>query len=97
MYHNSLLEEIGDYKTALEHLDKIKDNVTDKRGWKEKRAFYLKELGHTDDAKAIYQDLLSENPHNRDYVKSLLALEGLLDEKGMFEQLCTVCDDDDIH
>ncbi|KAI9484379.1 NMDA receptor-regulated protein 1-domain-containing protein [Zychaea mexicana] len=80
MYHNSLLEEMGDFKGALEHLDKIENQVMDKRAAREKRAYFQTKLDQKEEAEKGYWNLVAENPHDRAYVKALLALKGLDDE-----------------
>lgn len=86
MYHNSLLEEKGDYQAALDHLETIKEKVTDQRSLKEKRAAFLAKLDKVEEAEAAYRGLISENPHDRAYIKALLALKGL--ENGRNDRLC---------
>ncbi|ORZ01390.1 NMDA receptor-regulated protein 1-domain-containing protein [Syncephalastrum racemosum] len=80
MYHNTLIEETGDYAAALKHLDAVEAKVTDSRGVQEKRALYLSKLGKQAEAEAEYRKLISENPHDRGYTKSLLALRNLDEE-----------------
>jgi hypothetical protein len=41
MYKNMVLEEMGDYKRALAHLEQFKSKVVDRLSWKEKRGMYL--------------------------------------------------------
>ncbi|KAL0091618.1 NMDA receptor-regulated protein 1-domain-containing protein [Phycomyces blakesleeanus] len=77
MYHNTLLEESGNYQAALDHLVEIEPKVTDKSGWKEKRALFLAKLGKVEEADAAYRLLISENPYNGQYVKGLLVATGL--------------------
>jgi peptide alpha-N-acetyltransferase len=78
MYHNMLLEETADFQAALDHLEKIQPEVTDKRAWKEKKALYLGKLGKKEQAEAAYRDLIRENPNDANYINALLALK----EKG---------------
>ncbi|KAG2219992.1 hypothetical protein INT45_001891 [Circinella minor] len=80
MYHNSLLEEMGDHKGALEHLEKIENEVMDKRALREKRAELQSKLGQKDEAEKGYWGLVEENPHDRAYIKALLTLKGLDEE-----------------
>lgn len=75
MYHNSLLEEAGDYQVAFDHLIEIESNVTDKRAWKEKHAVYLVRLDKKVEAEKAYRLLISENPHNINYIKEFLELK----------------------
>lgn len=75
MYHNMLLEETGDFQSALDHLLEIESQVTDKRAWKEKNALYLVKLGRKEEGEKAYRILISENPHNSAYINELLALK----------------------
>lgn len=90
MYHNSLLEEKGDYQAALEHLDSIKDKVTDQRSLKEKRASFLAKLDKVEEAEIAYRGLISENPHDRAYIKALIALKGLENGKDNVDHILRV-------
>ncbi|CAG8567067.1 5151_t:CDS:10, partial [Paraglomus brasilianum] len=71
MYHNYVIEEMGNIERALGHLDSIKDNVVDKRAWKEKRAQFLLKLNRLDEAEQVYQELVRENPDCYEYFKGL--------------------------
>lgn len=75
MYHNMLLEETGDFQSALDHLLEIESQVTDKRSWKEKNALYLVKLDKKEEGEKAYRILISENPHNAAYIKALLDLK----------------------
>ncbi|KAI8884470.1 N-terminal acetyltransferase A, auxiliary subunit [Backusella circina FSU 941] len=77
MYHNSLLEEAGEYQEALDHLNEIESKVTDKRTWKEKNALYLAKVGKKEESEIAYRLLISENPHDKSYIIALLELKGL--------------------
>lgn len=78
-----LLEETGDFQSALDHLLEIEPKVTDKRAWKEKNALYLVKLGRKDEAEKAYRILISENPHNVAYITELLTLK----EKGSTDRM----------
>ncbi|KAF9961979.1 N-alpha-acetyltransferase 16, NatA auxiliary subunit [Mortierella alpina] len=97
LYHNSLLEETGDFQAALDHLASIEKHVCGRKAIMEKRAKYLFELGRLDEAEAGYRALLALNPDNMAYFEGLrkslgLGGEQLTAEKQvklleMFEQL----------
>ncbi|KAI9277379.1 NMDA receptor-regulated protein 1-domain-containing protein [Sporodiniella umbellata] len=72
MYHNSLLEESGDYQVAYDHLISNESGVTDKKAWKEKHALYLVKLDKKEEAEKAYRLLISENPNNISYIKNFL-------------------------
>ncbi|KAH7036515.1 NMDA receptor-regulated protein 1-domain-containing protein [Linnemannia elongata] len=71
LYHNTLLEEVGDFQVALDHLDTIEKQVCDRKAIKEKRAKYFLALGRLTEAEAAYRDLLALNPDNMAYFEGL--------------------------
>lgn len=71
LYHNTLLEEVGDFQVALDHLDTIEKQVCDRKAVKEKRAKYFLALGRLAEAEAAYRDLLALNPDNMAYFDGL--------------------------
>ncbi|KAF9551479.1 N-alpha-acetyltransferase 16, NatA auxiliary subunit [Mortierella hygrophila] len=71
LYHNTLLEETGDFQVALDHLDTIEKQVCDRKAIKEKRAKYFLALGRLTEAEAAYRELLSLNPDNMAYFEGL--------------------------
>ncbi|KAF8940408.1 N-alpha-acetyltransferase 16, NatA auxiliary subunit [Haplosporangium gracile] len=71
LYHNTLLEEVGDFQVALDHLDTIEKQVCDRKAIKEKRAKYYLTLGRLAEAEATYRDLLALNPDNMAYFEGL--------------------------
>ncbi|KAL7330184.1 hypothetical protein PS15p_205159 [Mucor circinelloides] len=89
MYHNMLLEETGDFQSALDHLNEIEPQVTDKRAWKEKNALYLEKLGRKEEAEKAYRILISENPHNIAYITELLSLKEKSEVNGVLGDLFT--------
>lgn len=89
MYHNMLLEETGDFQSALDHLNEIEPQVTDKRAWKEKNALYLEKLGRKEEAEKAYRILISENPHNIAYITELLSLKEKSEVNGLLSDLFT--------
>ncbi|GAA5798156.1 hypothetical protein HPULCUR_003556 [Helicostylum pulchrum] len=87
MYHNMLLEETGDFQSALDHLLEIESQVTDKRAWKEKNALYLVKLGRKEEGEKAYRILISENPHNSAYINELLALKDKAEINAVLSEL----------
>lgn len=77
LYHNSLLEEIGDIQVASDHLESIAKDVIDRRTVKEKRAKYLLALGRLEAAEVAYRDLLDVNPDGVGYFEGLRQSLGL--------------------
>ncbi|RIA85284.1 NMDA receptor-regulated protein 1-domain-containing protein [Glomus cerebriforme] len=73
LYHNLIIEESGKFEKALEHLESIKDDVCDRRSWKEKRAFFLLKLERYQEAEEAYGDLIADNPDCYDYYNGLLS------------------------
>ncbi|EIE91923.1 hypothetical protein G6F46_008235 [Rhizopus delemar] len=89
MYHNTLLEEAGDYQAALDHLLEIEPNVTDKGKWKEQHALYLVKLDKKEEAEKAYRLLISENPHNVKYIKDFLSLKSTASKNDILAELFT--------
>jgi peptide alpha-N-acetyltransferase len=77
LYHNSLIEETGDIKGALEHLSTIEKHVCDQKSLKEKRAQFHLALGQPEIAEAEYRALLAHNPDNWAYFDGLRKSTGL--------------------
>ncbi|KAF9195710.1 N-alpha-acetyltransferase 16, NatA auxiliary subunit, partial [Haplosporangium sp. Z 27] len=77
LYHNTLLEEVGDIEVALDHLNTIESHVCDRKNVKERRAKYLLALGRLSEAESAYRDLLSVNPDNMAYFEGLRKSIGL--------------------
>ncbi|KAF9982160.1 N-alpha-acetyltransferase 16, NatA auxiliary subunit, partial [Modicella reniformis] len=77
LYHNSLIQESGDIKGALDHLETIEKHLCDQKASKEKRAQYLLSLDRREEAEAAYRVLLSHNPDNFAYFDGLLKSIGL--------------------
>ncbi|KAF9353908.1 N-alpha-acetyltransferase 15, NatA auxiliary subunit [Mortierella sp. NVP85] len=87
LYHNSLIEETGDIKGALEHLSTIEKHVCDQKSLKEKRAQFHLALGQPEKAEAGYRALLAHNPDNLAYFDGLRKSTGLgADELSAEEQ-----------
>jgi tetratricopeptide (TPR) repeat protein len=82
MYKNMVLEEMGDYKRALSHLEQFKTKVVDRLSWKEKRAEMLLKIGNLSDAEAQYRELIKGNPENLKYFKGLEASLNLTPSQG---------------
>ncbi|KAG0207111.1 N-alpha-acetyltransferase 16, NatA auxiliary subunit [Mortierella sp. GBA30] len=92
LYHNTLLEESGDFQAALDHLDSIEKLVCDRKSIKEKRAKYLFELGHLKDAESGYRALLALNPDNMAYFEGIRKSLGLGGEQLSAENEAKVLD-----
>ncbi|KAF9357803.1 N-alpha-acetyltransferase 16, NatA auxiliary subunit [Mortierella sp. NVP85] len=77
LYHNTLLEELGDIQVALDHLESIEKRVLDYKTIKERRGKYLVALGQLEAAEAVYRNLLTINPDNVSYYEGLRKSLGL--------------------
>ncbi|CAG8463054.1 5199_t:CDS:10 [Diversispora eburnea] len=71
LYHNLILEESGNIKAALEHLESIKEETCDRRTWKEKRAQFLLKLDRFQEAEEAYLELIDDNPDCYSYYEGL--------------------------
>jgi len=72
LYKNMIIEESGNLQVALDHLEEIKTQVTDKEDWKIKRAHYLSKLGRLEESAEQWKVLIHENPENVLYHEGLL-------------------------
>ncbi|KAF9394805.1 hypothetical protein CPC16_010160 [Podila verticillata] len=77
LYHNSILDEMGDAQVALDHLNAIEKHLCDRTAIKERRAKYLLALGRLEEAEAAYRLLISHNPDNFAYFSGLRKSVGL--------------------
>ena len=73
LYKNMLYEERGDLTRALAHLDESEPEVVDKIGMKETKARILLQLRRFDEARAVYDAMLSRNPEHMGYHAGLQA------------------------
>ncbi|KAG0201400.1 N-alpha-acetyltransferase 16, NatA auxiliary subunit [Mortierella sp. GBA30] len=86
LYHNSMLEDMGDFQAALEHLDMIERHVCDRKAIMENRAKFLLGLGRQEEAEAAYRALITHNPDNFTYMDGLRKSLGLGGEILMAEE-----------
>ncbi|CAG8494448.1 1112_t:CDS:10, partial [Scutellospora calospora] len=77
LYHNLIIEESDNTEAALKHLESIKDNICDRRTWKEKRAQFLLKLNRLQEAKAAYEELINDNPDCYGYYEGLQIAKGI--------------------
>ncbi|CAK4665775.1 hypothetical protein LEN26_012402 [Aphanomyces euteiches] len=73
LYQNELIEEKGDLKESLAHLERIKPFVLDTLVWRQRKADILVKLHEYDEAIAIYQELLDINEDHYGYHRGLQA------------------------
>ncbi|CAN6625407.1 N-terminal acetyltransferase A complex subunit Nat1p [Trichomonascus vanleenenianus] len=71
LYKNRIIYEGGDVGRALQNLEEIKDNVTDRLAVREYRAKYLLELGKLKEAEREYRALIKRNSECVDYYHGL--------------------------
>ncbi|KAJ3204479.1 hypothetical protein HK099_001110 [Clydaea vesicula] len=77
LYKNLILEEMGDLKVALTHLERIKKNVLDLTSWKESKARILMKLKNFELASIIFSELFESNSDSLEYLKGLEECRGL--------------------
>ncbi|TPX33987.1 hypothetical protein SmJEL517_g03200 [Synchytrium microbalum] len=73
LYRNTIIEESGDYSTALDDLYQIGSKVIDKKAFKETRARLLLKSGKKPEAEQVYRSLVKENPDCLPYLEGLQA------------------------
>ncbi|XP_064480526.1 N-alpha-acetyltransferase 15, NatA auxiliary subunit-like [Ornithodoros turicata] len=71
LYQNQVMQEAGEQKEALHHLDEYKEQIRDELAWYEARASLLLELGKYQAAESDYRELLQRNPENHQYYYGL--------------------------
>ncbi|KAJ3218811.1 N-alpha-acetyltransferase 16, NatA auxiliary subunit [Dinochytrium kinnereticum] len=76
LFKNFILEDLGKFKEAIEHLNEIEKKVLDKKSWKEAKARILLKMGEKAQAEVAYKALLRMNPDNEQYVRELLKCKG---------------------
>ncbi|CDO95714.1 unnamed protein product [Kluyveromyces dobzhanskii CBS 2104] len=96
MYKNDLLyRNAGNDKKslekALEHLEKVQDDVYDKFGWLERKASILMKLGRSREASLVYRTLIKRSPDDFKYYRLLevsLGIQGNESlKKALYEKL----------
>ncbi|KAK9371241.1 NMDA receptor-regulated protein 1-domain-containing protein [Lipomyces kononenkoae] len=80
LYKNMIIYESGNVARALEHLESIADQVTDKLSVMESRAKYLLELERLPEATVAYRKLLNRNPDNKEYFFGIERALGVQDD-----------------
>ena len=76
LYQNMVIQESGDIKSALEHLEQYKDQICDKVTWLETKGNQLLLQKSNADAAQVFRTLIDRNPENHTYYFRLLeALE----------------------
>lgn len=73
LYKNMILEESGQFKQALEHLDDVADQLVDRTAVLEAKARLYTALGADGSAITTLNRLMDSNPDNRDYQHALLS------------------------
>jgi tetratricopeptide (TPR) repeat protein len=82
LYRYSILKQSGQLQTALDYLNSIEPEVTDKFLWKEEKATLHNSLGQKDLSEKFWRELINFNPDNHKYHKGLTTTMGLVpDEK----------------
>ncbi|KAJ1654570.1 hypothetical protein IWQ61_005520 [Dispira simplex] len=79
LYKNYLMELVGDYQKALDHLDSIRDQICDSLGWREKRADLLFKLERWSEAETAYRTLIDENADHQQYLWRWLQARKIVD------------------
>ncbi|KAJ8099188.1 NMDA receptor-regulated protein 1-domain-containing protein [Lipomyces tetrasporus] len=80
LYKSMIIYESGNVKRALEHLESVADQVTDKLSLMEYRAKYLLDLERLPEAVKAYTKLLRRNPDNKEYFFGLEKALGIKDD-----------------
>jgi tetratricopeptide (TPR) repeat protein len=77
LYRNMIIEEMGEYERALEHLDTIFDTSLDRTSVMEAQARLYLKLGKKEEAEKAYRALVERNNEYRLYYENLEIALGL--------------------
>jgi len=72
LYQNMVIQESGDLKGALEHLEQYKDQICDKVTWLETKGKQMLQQERRAEAAEIFRGLADRNPENHAYYFQLL-------------------------
>ncbi|KAF9408017.1 N-alpha-acetyltransferase 15, NatA auxiliary subunit [Podila epigama] len=86
IYHNSILDEMGDAQVALDHLNAVEKHICDRTAIRERRAKYLLALGRLEEAEAGHRLLITQNPDNFAYFDGLRKSVGLGNQPSTVEE-----------
>uniref|UniRef100_H2Y7M2 N-alpha-acetyltransferase 15, NatA auxiliary subunit n=1 Tax=Ciona savignyi TaxID=51511 RepID=H2Y7M2_CIOSA len=71
LYQNSILQEAGLHRQAMEHLESNQDKIVDKLSWLEYKGSLCIELGDMEEAEKVFTELVYRNPENHSYYRNL--------------------------
>lgn len=77
LYQNLVIQESGDLKQALAHLESNQEQIVDKLTLKEKLGDLTLELKQFEKANKIFEELIKRNPENTIYYKKLIQAKEL--------------------
>lgn len=77
LYQNLVLQESGDYKSALKHLEDNQDQIVDKLTLNEHFGELNLKLKQSDKAAEFYDQLIQRNPENTLYYQKLIEAKGI--------------------
>ena len=86
LYHASVLEEQSRFQDSLDLLENGSERIVDLRGKQEAQARCLAGLGKSDEAEALWRQLIKSNPENKRYFAGLLNLLGITDSPSSGDQ-----------
>jgi len=76
LYQNMVIQESGDCKAALEHLDTYEEQICDKLSLLETRGLNMIKANRLEEAEKIYLGLIKRNPENHLYYHQLIEARG---------------------
>lgn len=85
LYQNLVIQESGDYKSALKHLEDHKDQIVDKLTLKENLGELNLKLKRNEKAAKYFDDLIQRNPENTLYYKKLIEAKELQSPEDLTE------------
>lgn len=85
LYQNLVVQDSGDLKEALRHLEINSNQIVDKLTLKENLAELNLKLENFDRAAEIYEELIQRNPENTTYYKKLIDAKRLTKESDILD------------
>jgi len=76
LYQNMVIQESGDHKAALEHLDTYEEQICDKLSLLETRGANMIKVNRLEEAEKLYLGLIKRNPENHLYYHQLEVAKG---------------------
>ncbi|KAL1509166.1 hypothetical protein ABEB36_003946 [Hypothenemus hampei] len=85
LYQNMVIQESGDLKQALKHLETFSDQIVDKLTLKENLADLNLKLENWERSEQLYEELIQRNPENTIYYEKMIEAKRLTKDSDIVE------------